>query len=71
LGKIFKFWITTTLSLVSLIAIGVAYVVVVFDPNNYKPEIQAQAIKQGVDLEIDGSLAWRFFRSHWSGVLIC
>ena len=61
MGKIFKFWITTTLSLVSLIAIGVAYVVVVFDPNNYKPEIQAQAIKQGVDLEIDGSLAWRFF----------
>ena len=61
MGKIFKFWVTTTLTLVSLIAMGIVYVVVVFDPNDYRSDIQAQAIEQGVELEIDGSLAWRFF----------
>ena len=61
MGKIFKFWMTTTLTVVSLIAAGILYVVVVVDPNDYRSEIQAQAIEQGVDLEIRGGLAWRFF----------
>ena len=61
MGKIFKFWMTTTLTVVSLIAAGILYVVVVVDPNDYRSEIQAQAIEQGVDLEISGGLAWRFF----------
>lgn len=61
MGKIFKFWVTTTLTLVSLIAMGIVYVVVVVDPNDYRSEIQAQALEQGVDLEISGGLAWRFF----------
>jgi AsmA protein len=61
LGKIFKFWMTTTLTVVSLIAAGILYVVVVVDPNDYRSEIQAQAIEQGVALEIRGGLAWRFF----------
>ena len=61
MGKIFKFWATTALTLVSLIAMGIVYVVVVFDPNDYRSEIQAQALEQGVELEINGSLAWRFF----------
>jgi uncharacterized protein involved in outer membrane biogenesis len=61
LGKIFKFWMTTTLTVVSLIAAGILYVVVVVDPNDYRSEIQTQAIEQGVDLEIRGGLAWRFF----------
>ena len=61
MGKIFKFWMTTTLTVVSLIAAGILYVVVVVDPNDYRSEIQTQAIEQGVDLEISGGLAWRFF----------
>ena len=61
MGKIFKFWMTTTLTVVSLIAAGILYVVVVVDPNDYRSEIQAQAIEQGVALEIRGGLAWRFF----------
>lgn len=61
MGKIFKFWMTTTLTVVSLIAAGILYVVVVVDPNDYRSEIQTQAIEQGVDLEIRGGLAWRFF----------
>jgi len=52
---------TTTLTVVSLIAAGILYVVVVVDPNDYRSEIQTQAIEQGVDLEIRGGLAWRFF----------
>ena len=52
---------TTTLTVVSLIAAGILYVVVVVDPNDYRSEIQAQAIEQGVALEIRGGLAWRFF----------
>ena len=61
MGKILKFWMTTTLTVVSLIAAGILYVVVVVDPNDYRSEIQTQAIEQGVDLEIRGGLAWRFF----------
>ena len=61
MGKIFKYWMTTTLTVVSLIAAGVVYVVVVVDPNDYRSEIQTQAKEQGVDLEIVGGLAWRFF----------
>jgi len=60
LGKIFKFWLGCVIFTVTVVVVGVVYFVTVFDPNDYKSEIEAMAAKQDVELSIDGDLAWQF-----------
>ena len=60
MGKIFKFWLGCIVFTVTVVVVGVVYFVTVFDPNDYKSEIEAMAAKQDVKLSIDGDLAWQF-----------
>ena len=60
MGKIFKFWLGCVVFTVTVVVVGVVYFVTVFDPNDYKSEIEAMAAKQDVELSIDGDLAWQF-----------
>lgn len=57
-------WIAiTTAGLVLLIAIGIALLLFVVDPNNYKPQIETLAAEQNIDLKISGDLGWKIFPS--------
>ncbi|WIO74803.1 AsmA family protein [Porticoccaceae bacterium LTM1] len=57
-------WIAISAAgLVLLIAIGIALLLFVVDPNNYKPEIESLAAEQNIDLKINGDLGWKFFPS--------
>ena len=60
MGNIVKFLLGTVVFAVTVAVIAVVYVVMVFDPNDYKPEIEAMAAKQDVELTIHGNLAWQF-----------
>ncbi|MDA9095976.1 AsmA family protein [Porticoccaceae bacterium] len=60
MGEIFKFWLGCVVFTVTVVVVGVVYFVTVFDPNDYKSEIEAMAAKQDVKLSIGGDLAWQF-----------
>lgn len=61
MAKVIKILLSTIL-IVILLASGIlAYVTLVLDPNDYKPQLQALAGKRGVNLEISGDLGWQFF----------
>lgn len=51
------------LALALLVAGGAAYVLLVLDPNAFKPRLIELAGAQGVHLEIPGDLAWQWFPS--------
>lgn len=60
MAKIIKWILRSALSLLALTAIGVAYLVLAVDPNDFKPEIKSAAASQGVELTLDGNLSWQF-----------
>ena len=60
MGKIIKWILRSVLSLLAFIAIGVAYLVLAVDPNDFKPEIKSAAASQGLELTLDGNLSWQF-----------
>ena len=60
MGKFSKWVLRSALSLLALIAIGMAYLVLAVDPNDFKPEIKSAAASQGIDLALDGDLSWQF-----------
>ena len=43
-----------------LIAVGIFLVTLIIDPNQFKPNIESTASNAGVELGIDGDLAWQF-----------
>ena len=43
-----------------LIALGIFLVTLIIDPNQFKPNIESTASNAGVELGIDGDLAWQF-----------
>lgn len=49
------------LSLVLFFSLGIFVVTLVIDPNQFKPDIQSTAINAGIELDIDGDLAWQLF----------
>jgi AsmA protein len=59
-GKIIKWILRSALSLLALVVVGVAYLVLAVDPNDFKPEIKSAAASQGVELTLDGNLSWQF-----------
>lgn len=61
MNKVLKILLGVVAIIVLLAVAAFAYVVLVLDPNDYKPQIQELAGKQGVNLEISGDLGWQFF----------
>ena len=49
------------LSFIILIALGIFVVTFVIDPNRFKSDIESIATNAGVELSIDGDLAWQLF----------
>ncbi|UTF61712.1 AsmA family protein [Gilvimarinus sp. DA14] len=49
--------------LLLLVILAVAFVVMFLDPNVFKPRIEKLAAQQGVHLDIEGDLAWKFWPS--------
>ena len=49
------------LSLILFISLGIFVVTLVVDPNQFKPDIQSTATNAGVELDMDGDLAWQLF----------
>ena len=49
------------LSLIIFISLGIFVVTLVVDPNQFKPDIQSTATNAGVELDMDGDLAWQLF----------
>ena len=48
-------------SLILLLVLVPVIFLLTLDPNDYKPEIQSLAREQGVDLQINGDLAWQLY----------
>jgi len=44
-----------------LLTLLAAYILFGIDPNSYKPELEKLAADQGIDLKIEGDLAWQLF----------
>jgi len=59
-GKVITWLLKTVVSLLVIIAIGVGYLLVAVDPNDFKPEIKSAAASQGLELSLDGNLSWQF-----------
>jgi len=58
-----KLFIKSILVIIALLVILVIALALFFDPNMFKPRIEAMAREQGVALEINGDLGWRFWPS--------
>lgn len=60
-----KKWFTRLLlgglTLVLLLVAVVVALPWIIDPNDFKPEIQSLAAKQGIDLRLEGPIAWQFY----------
>lgn len=56
-----KWTFLSALLLAVLAGIGIAIILFVIDPNEYKPQIQQLAKEQGVDLNINGDLGWQIW----------
>ena len=59
--KILKWLTTGLLALFTLITLGLIYLSLVLDPNQYKSEVESMAKGAGVELAIEGDLEWQFF----------
>ena len=59
--KLLKWLATGLLTVVTLFSIAIIYVTFAVDINSFKSEIESMARQQGVDLTIEGDLAWTFF----------
>jgi len=59
--KSLKLFAGILLSLALLVAIGITALVLLVNPNDYKPQLQTLAAKQNVELNIEGNLGWSFY----------
>lgn len=61
--KIVKWILGTVLTLVILVAVAVAALVLLVDPNSFKPQLEALAKDQKLHLSIGGDIHWQFYPS--------
>ncbi|SIS41760.1 AsmA family protein [Neptunomonas antarctica] len=62
MGKLIKVILGLVVVCVVLIVAGGAILTAFFDPNDYKPEIEQAALKQGgIELNIGGEISWSVF----------
>lgn len=59
--KIIKWLTTSVLTLLTLLALGIIYIAVAVDPNQYRGDIETIADQNGVELSLNGDLEWQFF----------
>ena len=59
--NLFKWVATGTIVVVTLFSAVIIYISFAVDVNGFKPDIESLARQQGVNLAIDGDLAWTFF----------
>ncbi|MAT52437.1 MAG: AsmA family protein, partial [Porticoccaceae bacterium] len=58
MNKILKAILIVLLALLLAAAALLAYLTIAVDPNDYRPQIEEAAQKQGVSLELKGELGW-------------
>ncbi|MGS2724652.1 AsmA family protein [Porticoccus sp. GXU_MW_L64] len=58
---LFKWLLGLVLGLATLAVIGVAILLFVVDPNQYKPQLQQLAKDNQIELNIDGDLSWQLW----------
>lgn len=63
MSRIVKWPLIVIACLIGLSAALVIWLLVFVNPNDYKPQIQSLAAAQGVTLQLQGDLSWRFFPS--------
>lgn len=63
MAKVAKIFLGLLIFAVLLVLGGVVAITQWVNPNDFKPQIQAQAAKQGIPLQIAGDLSWQFFPS--------
>ncbi len=61
MGKFIKKLMVGIFCLLLLAVAVVAYLIYGIDPNNYKPELHALANDNGIELNIEGDIAWALF----------
>jgi len=59
-GNVITWLLKAVVSLLVIIALGVVYLLVAVDPNDFKSEIKSAAASQGLELSLDGNLSWQF-----------
>lgn len=59
--KLFKILAVFLASVVLLVLVGIIALLVLVDPNDYKPQLQTLAAQQNVELNIEGDLGWSFY----------
>ncbi|WP_341939071.1 AsmA family protein [Marinimicrobium sp. C2-29] len=59
--KLIKRLLKILVALVLLVVIAAVALVFVFDPNMFKPRLEAMAQEQGIQLDIDGNLGWQLW----------
>ena len=60
MGNVITWLLKAVVSLLVIIALGVVYLLVAVDPNDFKSEIKSAAASQGLELSLDGNLSWQF-----------
>ena len=61
MGTPLKWLLRSALTTITLALAAIIYLLVAVDPNDYKPQITNLAANQGLELSLDGDLAWQFF----------
>ena len=61
MGTPLKWLLRSALTTITLALAAIIYLLVAVDPNDYKSQITKLASKQGLELSLDGDLAWQFF----------
>lgn len=61
MGKLLKWIIATFIALILIATGAIAFLLFTVDPNDYKSQIETAARKQGVNLAIQGDLAWQLY----------
>ena len=61
MGTPLKWLLRSALTTITLALAAIIYLLVAVDPNDYKPQITNLASNQGLELSLDGDLAWQFF----------
>lgn len=59
--RIFKFLAVSVILVVVGIAVSMAYITQILDPNDLKPTVVNAAKKEQVDLQLNGNISWNFW----------
>lgn len=59
--KALKMLVRIVFGLVALLLVAILVLLLVIDPNNYKPEIEKLAASKGIELKFEGDLGWSFY----------